>query len=70
MSWSARTDAAYQVLGSEAQACTAENEMKNTLDQLEKSYFEHGLFQAWMILLFLSVYGVSAWATLTVGLPI
>jgi hypothetical protein len=44
--------------------------MQINLDQLERSYFEHGLFQAWMILSFLFVYGVSAWATLSLGLPI
>jgi hypothetical protein len=44
--------------------------MQIKLDQLERSYFEHGLFQAWMILLFLFAYGISAWATLSLGLPI
>jgi hypothetical protein len=69
LSWSVRTDTTHQALGRESRVLTAEDEMQDKLGQLEESFFANGIFQTWMIFLFISVYAVSTWVTLSLGLP-
>lgn len=70
ISRSTRTDATHGILGIEAQALTAEEEMQDRLFQLEQRLFENGIFQAWMILLFFTLLGMLTWLTTSLGLPL
>ncbi|KAJ5360580.1 hypothetical protein N7517_009771 [Penicillium concentricum] len=70
LSWTPRTDATYRVLSSDARVLTAEEKWQDKLDQLEDSFFENPIFQAWVVILFFSVFAIFTWVGIEFGLPI
>jgi hypothetical protein len=57
-------------LANESEAMTMEAEIQVRIYELEEETFQNTAFQVYIIFLFLSVYGVSTWITVYLGLPI